>query len=222
MHRYLDPLPGRQADHLVVLLPPAQASLNDLVAEGFIAEVRRRSLAVDVLLADVCYQQVMAHTAAAELQRQVIQPALGQGYRSVWLAGISLGAFNVLHCAAAFPGEVAGLCLLAPYPGTGDVLREIEAAGGPARWASQGQHSGAFERIWWSWLYRQASQADRLPVWVGLAQGDRFIRGQRMLASLLPPAQVDEIEGDHSWPYWRLLWQRWLERGWLPVLPEAG
>ena len=118
---------------------------------------------------------------------------------------------------------MAGLCLLAPYPGTGDVLREIEAAGGLRPLGEPGAAFGCFRADLVVGVVPPCKPPDRLPVWVGLAQGDRFIRASACPASLLPPAQVDEIEGDRQLALLALLlWQRWLERGWLPVLPEAG
>lgn len=213
----LDLLPGvRRPNRLLVLLPPAKATLDDLVEQGFVAAVRARQLPVDVLLAEVSYAQVMAKTVASSLREQVIGPALARGYSEIWLGGISLGAFNALHYAAVHAVDLAGLHLLAPYPGTGDILREIEAAGGPAAWAALPDRSDADERLWWHWLWRESTRGRQAkPLYLGLGSDDRFIRGQRQLASLVPAGNIDEIAGDHSWPVWRALWQRWLDRGWL-------
>lgn len=199
---------GQRADSLLVLLPPAKASLEDMLAQGMVAAVRARGLAVDIVLADVGYQQVMAGTVADCLQQAVIAPARAQGYRAIWLAGISLGAFNALHYAAVHAGLLAGICLLAPYPGTADILQEIRLAGGPQAWAAT-TRSLQDERRWWHWL---ATQAD-CPLWLGLAAQDRFRAGQHMLASLVPAQRVSLIEGDHSWPVWLQLWQHWLAHG---------
>ena len=122
-------------DTLLVLLPPAQAQLVDFHTHGFVAAVRERGIPVDIHLADITYQHVMAHTSVAALHTQVIGPAVAAGYRKIWLAGISLGAFNALHYAAAHANQLAGIHLMAPYPGTGDILAEIRAAGDPMAWA---------------------------------------------------------------------------------------
>lgn len=229
MRTLLDLIAGTQRpDTLLVLLPPALASLDDLIEQGFVVDVRARGLPVDVLLAEVTSEQVMAKTAVSSLHAEVILPAVAQGYRHIWLAGISLGAFNALHYAAIHAGSVSGLKLIAPYAGTSDILSEIESAGGPAAWAALPGRSSADERVWWHWLSQEsaksgtkaAAKADAaLPVYVGLASEDRFLRGQRLLASLVPAAHVDEIAGDHSWLVWRALWQRWLDRS---VLTATG
>ncbi|SCK20348.1 alpha/beta hydrolase [Vogesella sp. LIG4] len=206
--------PAQRADSLLVLLPPAKATLEDLIAQGMVAAVRERGLPLDIVLAEVGYQQVMAGTVASSLQQAVVQPALDAGYRHIWLAGISLGAFNALHyaaCYAALCGQrLAGIKLLAPYPGTADILQEIGAAGGPQAWAADPATSRQDERIWWHWL---AAGAGDCPVWLGLSEQDRFLAGQQLLAGLLPPQRVQRTDGEHSWPAWLRLWQHWLDHG---------
>jgi pimeloyl-ACP methyl ester carboxylesterase len=205
---------GQPARRLLVLLPPAKASLEDLTEQGFVAAVRSRRLALDVVLADASPQRVLAQTAVRDLHRQVIAPAKARGYAEIWLAGISLGGFNALDYAASHAAELAGIKLIAPYPGTGDILNEIEAAGGAAAWASAPDCPLADERRWWHWLSQEAQRgASGLPIWLGLSQQDRFRRGQALLAALLPAARTRLIAGDHCWPAWRTLWQQWLDEG---------
>jgi pimeloyl-ACP methyl ester carboxylesterase len=199
----------------LVLLPPAKATIDDLLTQGFVAAVRERNLPVDITLAEVGYEQVMAKTVAADLRAHVIEPAQKEGCHSIWLAGISLGAFNALHYAAAFGKDLAGLKLIAPYPGTADILNEIRAAGGPAAWAATPSASKEDERAWWHWLSRTEPAC---PVYLGVASEDRFIKGQSMLASLIPTQRIQYTEGDHSWPVWLRLWQHWLDEG-LPARP---
>jgi hypothetical protein len=206
--------PGQRSDSLLVLLPPAKASLEDLLAQGMVTAVRERNLPLDIMLAEVGYQQVIACNVAESLHQAVVVPALAAGYRRIWLAGISLGAFNALHYAALYSRYLAGIKLLAPYPGTGDILREIADVGGPRAWADNPASSRQDERNWWHWLCRQATEGDTgCPVWLGLSEQDRFIAGQQLLADLLPPQQVQRTVGEHSWPAWLWLWQHWLDHG---------
>jgi len=215
MRTLSDLLPGAaRPSTLLVLLPPAKATIDDLITQGFVADVRERGLPVDVLLAEVSYEQVMAKTVAASLHAGAMAAAREGGYTDIWLAGISIGAFNALHYAAVHDSGLAGLALIAPYAGTGDILREIEQAGGPAAWAQTPGRSNEDERAWWYWLCCESAKGPAAkPVYVGLASEDRFLAGQRLLAGMLPAAQVDEMPGDHSWPIWRQLWQRWLDKG---------
>jgi len=205
------------SDTLLVLLPPALASVDDYYVQGFVKAWRERAVPVDLQLADLSGQQVLNKTAVADLHVQVVEPALAQGYRSIWFAGISLGAYSALLYAAAhapsLQQRLAGLYLMSPYPGTNDILAEIRAAGSLAAW-SQLHPSREDERAWWHWL--RASGKARGPgpaVYFGAGRADRFYRGQSLIAEALAPACVQWVEGGHDWPTWKSLWDTWLECG---------
>lgn len=214
MHRLHDQCDGAtRAASLLIFLAPAQSTPQDLIEQGFVAAVRERQLDVDLLLPEVGYAQLMAGTVASDLHTGCIAPALAAGYRHIWLAGISLGAFNALHCAATDAAALTGLVLIAPYPGTADILNEIRAAGGPAAWAAHPDSSDDDERRWWKWLGQRARSATGPAVHLALGMQDRFAPGQALLAELIAPACIDRLPGDHSWPVWLQLWQRWLDSG---------
>ena len=90
---------------LLVFLPPAQASIEDYLHQGFISALRERHICADALLAAITYEDVMSKTVAQRLHTCVIRPAITKGYSQIWLVGISLGAFNALHYAAIHANE---------------------------------------------------------------------------------------------------------------------
>jgi len=198
---------------LLVLLPPALSCIDDFFEQGFVDALRQRQLPVDLLLADTTGQHVIDKTVVAALHTKVIQPARIKGYRDIWLAGISLGAFSALQYAAHHADQLSGLYLLAPYPGTGDVIAEIRAAGGAATWCQQ-QTSLQDERAWWQWLAQQSLQARwTTPVYFGTGSTDRFLSGQRLLSDLLPKERIRVLPGNHQWTTWKSLWEDWLNSG---------
>lgn len=206
-----------RSDTLLVLLPPALASIDDFYSQGFVDALRQRKVPVDLLLADTSGQHVLDKTVVEQLHRQVVQPAWDCGYRAIWLAGISLGAFSALHYAAHHADLLTGLYLLSPYPGTGDVLDEIRTAGGAGPW-SQLQPAGiearTDERAWWHWLAQQSAQGTwPTAVYFGTGTNDRFQRGQALISDLLPPERVCRLPGMHQWATWKTLWEDWLDHG---------
>ena len=204
---------GQRSDTLLVMLPPALANIDDFVSHGFLQAVRRRNLDVDLLFADTNGQQVIDRTVVDDLHTEVILPARALGYSSIWLAGISMGAFSALHYAAHHSAQLAGLYLLAPYPGTGDVLAEIRESQGAVAW-SQVHVAQDDERIWWHWLAQQNLRGQWTPpVYFGTGNSDRFFKGQLLLCDTLPHDRVHIIPGDHQWPTWKALWEDWLEQG---------
>lgn len=205
---------------LLVLLPPAESKIEDFIAQGFIAAVRSRKIQVDIVLAEVTYMHVMSKTTISALHKYVIQPALVSGYKKVWFAGISLGAFNALYYASEYSEHLSGIYLIAPYPGTNDILNEITEAGGALKWTSSNSANQKDERAWWHWIARESVKGKLITqIYLGTGDDDRFLRGQRMLSGLLPNKNVLAISGTHSWPAWIELWHNWLE---LALLPRSA
>jgi hypothetical protein len=148
--------PASRTETLLVLLTPSLAQLEDFHAHGFVQTVRQHGLPVDLLLAQPEAHQLMDNTLVHAMHTQLVQPAQMQGYHKIWLVGVSLGAFNALYYAATHAAQLAGMYLIAPYPGTGDVLAEINQADGAMAWFRGQSMQPEHERIWWAWLGRQA------------------------------------------------------------------
>ncbi|MDO6387576.1 MULTISPECIES: alpha/beta hydrolase [unclassified Uliginosibacterium] len=213
MRLLTDSHPGG-SERLLILLPGAEIALEDFARQGFIAAVRERGYAFDIQCAALDYTHVMARTVESTLHTEVIQPAQAAGYRQIWLAGISLGAFNSLLYASQHAAELAGLCLLSPYPGTGDILGEIRSAGGPQSWLETPEAQQGDERVFWRWLAEcQRSEHWPCPIHAITGTEDRFIRGQRLLMDTLPATCRTELPGAHDWPAWQAQWAHWLDHG---------
>ena len=209
---------------LLVMLPGAWSRPPEFIDEGFVPEVRRRGLSVDIAIVDSHLGYFNERTILTRLRDDVVQPARAQGYR-VWLVGISLGGFAALGYAAKHEAEVDGLVVLAPYLGRRELLMEMEAAGGPMAWRGTPHappNDNEPERMVWEWLTARAAAPDapataRLPLYLGYGTEDRFAAAHRLLAGVLPPERSHSVPGGHDWPPWRALWSHWLDRGLLPT-----
>ncbi len=205
------PCAGR-APTLLVMLPGVRSRPDEFIDEGFVAAVRSRGLAADIVVADAHLGYYEDRSVLRRLRDDVVRPARAAGYRHIWLVGISLGGFGALGYGARMGDEIDGIVALAPYLGRRTLQQEINAAGGPLRW-SRTPHERLdddLEREVWEWM--AAGPPARLPVFLGYGREDRFAEAHRLLAGLLPPDRVDSVPGDHDWPAWRALWAHWLER----------
>lgn len=206
--------PGRRAPSLMVLLPGALQTPETLIEEGMVAAVRERQLALDLVLVDPGLATINQATDGSVAQRleTVLLPARQQ-YRSLWLAGISLGGFMALAHAARHPDRVDGMFLLSPYPGNRLMTGAIAAAGGPARWAAgTAANLADDEENAWRWLARNGRAGSAPDIHFAHADADRFAAGQGLMAQTLPPERIDLIAGGHDWPSWRTLWNNFLDR----------
>jgi pimeloyl-ACP methyl ester carboxylesterase len=205
--------PERSASRRMLLLHAAYSSPQEFVREGFAAAVRARSLDLDLVLPELELHAVLDRSVLSALREELILPARAAGCREVWLGGVSLGGYVALACAARHPGEVDGLCLMAPYLGSYLVTGEIERAGGVEAWEPGEPADEDDERRIWAFIRSRAAAgvAGSPPIHLGLGSEDRFAARHRLLAAALPPANVASVPGGHDWPAWRRLWEHFLD-----------
>jgi pimeloyl-ACP methyl ester carboxylesterase len=206
---------GSRAPTLAILLPGALQQPEHFADAGFIDVLRRRELPLDLALIDPGSHYVgdaIDDTFLQRLHDAVIRPARLEGYRRLWLGGISIGGFMALAYAERYPGLIDGLCLLAPYPGNRILTAEIKAAGGLHRWHPAHIPDNDVERRVWTWLKAGRPQPAVAGTYFGYGCEDRFAAGQQLMAQAFEERCMDIITGGHDWPVWRQLWENFLDR----------
>jgi pimeloyl-ACP methyl ester carboxylesterase len=191
----------------MVWLPGAYHSAQDFLTAGFADAVRTRRIALDLVLVDLELAHVGDRSALQRLRSDLVLPARAAGV-SIWLGGISLGGLVALNYAAAYPDELDGLCLLAPYLGNRMLTAEIAEARGLAAWQPGELAETDEERRIWRYI---KSRAHSRPLYLGFGQADRFAAAHELLAAALPPDSVDVIAGGHEWSTWSRLWENFLD-----------
>jgi pimeloyl-ACP methyl ester carboxylesterase len=202
-----------RAATLVVLLPGALQQPEDFVQFGFIDIVRRSRVPVDLAFADLGLRYISEATDGSVLPRiheEIVQPAKLQGYRQIWLGGISIGGFIAIDYASAYPGQVDGLSLLAPYPGNRMLINDIRAEGGIDLWQPDSVRDDDECRIW-RW-FKEQRMRKTLPLYLGYGSEDRFADGLQLIRTTLAPDFVDTVPGGHEWTVWQKLWGHFVYR----------
>lgn len=204
------------ADTAIVLLPGAYMTPEHFRREGFDQLLAVAGRDADLLLPALDLANLTATEALTTLHHEVIKPARA-AYRRLWLGGISLGGFTALAYAADHgnpgdpAGQVDGLCLLAPYPGSRITAATIAAAGGLPHWQPNAEQLADPEYRVWHWL----RTPPELPLFYAYGREDRFAPGMAKLATALPEGAIHTRPGGHDWPVWRALWQDFLAGSWL-------
>jgi pimeloyl-ACP methyl ester carboxylesterase len=207
-----------RAPTCIVCLPGAYHAAADLSSAGFDSRVRERALPIDLAFVDVDLRHLGDRRPLDRLKHEIVLPARAMGYRSIWMAGISLGGFMALDYAASNPGDLDGLCLLAPYLGSRMLTREI-AASGLAAWTGGAAAESDEERRIWRLIQAQHPLAQRAdagpgyspPLYLGYGREDRFSDAHRLMAQALPAGAVDVVPGGHDWRTWTVLWENFLD-----------
>ena len=196
----------------MIWLPGAFQRPQDFLDAGFDAAVRKRHLAVDLQFVQVELEHVGDRRVIENLAREVVAPARAAGCRSIWLAGISLGGFFALDYAATQAGGCEGLCLLAPYLGSRQLIAEIAAAPSLDAWNAGPLAESDDERRIWRFIRDRRGEhgPEAMPLYLGYGNDDRFARGHSLMAGALAPDRVDVAAGGHDWPTWHSLWELFL------------
>ncbi len=195
-----------QATRLVVVLPGRADDLAAMQRSGMAEAVQSAWPDADVILTGLALDYYMQGRAPQRLHEEIVAPARRHGYREVWLAGASMGGMGTLMYDQAYPGEMDGLVLLAPYMGERSLLREIAQAGGIKQWdagPAQAMNADNFQRELWrhvqGWARRSGPPVN---VWLAYGDRDRLRKAMPLLAPALRADQVLVREGGHDWEVW--------------------
>jgi pimeloyl-ACP methyl ester carboxylesterase len=193
----------------IIMLPGAYQSAGDFMVAGFDSAIRARCLALDLMLVTPALTHVRDRNWLARLHDEVVSPTRAAGH-TLWIGGISLGAFMALRFAAQYPAQVDGLCLIAPYLGSRVIAAEIARHQSLKSW--QPGEFGEDDDERHIWRYVRGLEAPPPRVFLGLGTEDRFADTQGLLAGALPASSTRRIPGAHEWPVWRQLWAHFLDR----------
>lgn len=210
-----DEAPGNASQRvLLVMLPGARDTPEDLVQHGFIRAVRERGLPVDVVAADAHMDYYIEQKVIERVAADIIEPARARGYSRIWLMGISLGGLGAMAYSRAHPADIEGVILLAPFLGTRGLIAEVVRAGGLNQWQPGEIKADDDERSLLAWLKSYRADAASLPgIYLGYGIDDRFAPASVLLAERLPARRVAALKGGHDWDTWMALWRELLDRG---------
>lgn len=209
-----DVAPGAADERILLLmLPGAKNTPQQLADYGFIRELRERHLPVDVLALHAHVDLYLDRVEVEALLREAFGQIRVHGYRRIWLLGISLGGSGAMICATQRMADIEGIFLLAPFLGTRGLIAEVEAAGGLRRWQAGAIEARDQERALLQRIRQDALQAGSLPeLHLGYGREDRYRAASMLLAEHLHPQRVAVVPGGHDWETWAILWRRMLDR----------
>jgi pimeloyl-ACP methyl ester carboxylesterase len=200
---------------LVVFLPGFGDDARGFLNHGFADAFRARGIDVDVISTGATFGYYMRRTLLARLREDVLVPARARGYEQIWVVGVSMGGLGTLLLAKdqdAAGTPLAGIYLLAPYLGRESLLREIDGAGGLARWQPGKGAPDDYQRDVWRYLKRIIGPPASAPaVYLGAGDRDNLGYGHRVLAAALPNGHVFSTPGGHDWGPWSILWSDFLD-----------
>ena len=205
------------ATRLLVVLPGRGDDLAAMQRTGMAQAIQTAWPDADVILTGLSYDYYMQGRAPERLHDEIIVPSRQKAYRQTWLVGASMGGMGTLMYDSAYPGELDGLILLAPYLGDKSLLGEIATAGGVAHWQPgplpATVNADNFQHELWrhlkGWSREPAKAAN---VWLAYGDKDRLRDAMPLLEPVLPAANISRRSGGHDWNTWSPATQHILSR----------
>ncbi|MDR2839516.1 MAG: hypothetical protein LBV49_13260 [Azonexus sp.] len=196
---------GQGASTVLLMLPGAGMRGADYRANGFIAAAHERGFIADVALTDIPAENYLA--ADFPQQAAAIWASI-EHYQTIWLLGISLGAYAALRLMQSYPGRISGAALLAPFLAPRGVVAGVRRMGGLDQWSPGSLACHAADEALFGWLKENfARSAPPVDIYLGWGEQDRYAEAAKLLAARLKPERIFHRQGDHDWPTWKLLWQ---------------
>jgi len=194
---------------LVVLLPTMGGKGSHYETEGFLDEVWERGFEASIEVVDVRPSLYLGSRIVELLKTEVIDPAKAEGFKEIYLVGISLGGHGVLLYATKYPEDVDGIVILAPFI-SGDTASEaIDDAGGLDEWEDCPFLAWTHAcNLWKSLKVYVSDPRSRKKIVLGFGTEDIFAEQCRILADVLPPEQVFTVSGGHDWATWKKLFTK--------------
>jgi pimeloyl-ACP methyl ester carboxylesterase len=117
-----------------------------------------------------------------------------EGYRNIWLIGVSIGGMGSLLYLREYPEDISGVYVISPFLGYPPIASEIGAAGGLSKW-EPGKYNEEkdWQRMLWQWLKTYSALKHRL------------------MADILPAEHVYRIKGAHTYKTFKALWNVFLD-----------
>lgn len=198
---------------LLLMLPGAKNTPQQLVDNGFIRALRERNLPVDVLALDTHVDLYLERADIERVLHHTLDEVRASGYRRIWLLGISLGGSGAMICTTQRAAEIEGVFMLAPFLGTRGLIAEVDAAGGLHRWQAGEIEVRDHERALLEQIQGRVLESAELPtILLGYGSEDRYRGASIMLSAHLPSHRVEVIPGGHDWETWAALWCRLLDK----------
>jgi len=209
-----DAAPEAESERILLLmLPGAKNTPQQLLENGFVRALRERELPVDVLALDAHVDLYLERADIERVLHHTLDAVRARGYRRIWLLGISLGGSGAMICATQRTQEIEGVFLLAPFLGTRGLIAEVEAAGGLENWQAGTIESRDHERALLEQIRHSTQIAADLPlIHLGYGSEDRYRGASIMLSRRLPRQHVTVRTGGHDWQTWIALWQDLLDK----------
>ena len=204
---------GEKTDRLIIFLPGLLDSASTFEEKEFFSLARKAGVKADMVAMSIHIGHLMENKMIERVELDVYMDAIKQGYKNIWLVGVSIGGLNSLLFYRKHMKGLCGVVALAPYVAGGVLLEELQRDGVDNWEPKEVYDMMLLEKklqFLWAWLQQQKSDNNLKSVYLGYGKQDRFIEAIKLLESILDKNNIIAIDGGHDWETGQKVWKQQL------------
>ena len=201
----------KKSDKLIIFIPGVYDSVDKFKRESFFNDAREAGIRADMVAININAGHLAKRVMIPRIQKDVFRLTRNQGYKNIWMVGVSIGGLSSLVYLQHHEKALCGVVVLAPFLADDRLIKEARKFGGIKKWvpAAEKIKDSIDDQInsLWRWL---TTKNDFSNIYLAYGKQDRFIVGSHLLETFLEPSHVVSMDGEHDWITGRKLWNEQL------------
>ena len=205
---------AEKTDQLIIFLPGLYDTATKFKDEAFFSTARKAGVKADMVSANVNVLHLVEDMMIKRIETDVFLHARKNGYKNIWLVGVSIGGLNSLLFYRKHVKNICGVVTLAPFVANKSLTKELQNGNNIKDWKPGfGEFSLGFEQklqVLWVWLQKQSTKENLKHIYLGYGKQDRFVEPIKLLQNILDKKNIVAVEGEHDWETGLKIWKKQL------------
>ena len=198
---------------LMIILPGRGDTIESLEKQGFVSTFQKYYPSFETVVVDAHLGYYKKELLEQRLLDDIIIPAIKDGYKEIWMMGISLGGAGSLKIFEKHNDKITGIILISPYSGSKKFHKNLD------RYLFGKQDDSLVEKLerenvffsLWKWIINNDELMNSDRVWLGYGDQD-YLKGHENLKKYIGDNKTIVIPGKHKITVFKQIWEQLLSK----------
>lgn len=199
---------------LIIFLPGLIDNAETFKNEQFFSIARNAGIKADMVSASIHIGHLIKDKMIKRLEVDVYNEAKNNGYKNIWLVGVSIGGLNSLLFYQKYMHEICGVVTVSPYVADTALREDLQQAGSVKNWKPKPtENMKIFNQklqSLWVWFQKQYAKNSLTNIYLGYGKQDKYAKEIKLLENILDKNNVTLTNGKHNWVSGQKIWQQQL------------
>ena len=153
---------GEKVDSVIIFLPGLLDTAKTFKDEQFFSAARKVGVKADMVAASINIRHLIEKVMVERIEKDIFRHLKNEGYKNIWLVGMSLGGLNTLLFYQKYAKDICGVVAVAPYIADEGLTKELQQAGSLNKWLPKSAKNKKVVKqklqLLWEWLQQQAAK----------------------------------------------------------------